>query len=68
MRYQALHNQLPQRATTTKTDIRIAVAFGILVFNKNQNMNTVQKLMSSLLYKAKARVKVIDQVQHLNII
>ncbi len=41
-----------------KAQIRVAVAFSLLINHRNQNINTVQKLLGVLLYKAKARVKV----------
>ena len=41
-----------------KTALRSAVSFGILIHARNKNMNAIQKLLSVLLYKGKARVKV----------
>lgn len=41
-----------------KSDIRRAIAFAILIFQRNKRLNLVQSLISVLLYKAKARVKV----------
>ena len=43
---------------TKESRVRIAVAFSILINHRNMNMNSIQKLMGILLFKAKARVKV----------
>ena len=41
-----------------KSEIRQIVAFGTLICQRNRQVNVMQKLISILLYRAKARVKV----------
>ena len=45
-------------AEERKASVRSAVAFGLLINNINKNTNAIQRLISILLYKEKARVKV----------
>ena len=62
------YNALAGIATRTKrpnsrqVDIRTAIAFGILISNKNRHMTAIQKLVSVLLYKALVRTEVIYEI------
>ena len=52
------------RLEERKSSIRSAIAFGMLLNMRNRKINAIQKLMSVLLYKGKARVKVTLKYWH----
>lgn len=54
----AILKRFLKEENTKESRIRIAVAFSILINRRNIIMNSIQKLMGILLFKAKARVKV----------
>ena len=54
-----------RRNDKRKATIRAVIAFSILISQRNKNMNAIQKLISVLLFTAKARSKVCETVRKL---
>eukprot|EP00112_Aurelia_sp_Birch-Aquarium-sp1_P000947 Seg1092.2 transcript_id=Seg1092.2/GoldUCD/mRNA.D3Y31 product="hypothetical protein" protein_id=Seg1092.2/GoldUCD/D3Y31 len=63
----AILKRFLKEENTKESRIRIAVAFSILINRRNINMNSIQKLMGILLFKAKARVKIYKRLQYLGL-
>ena len=48
----------PTRENKRRSDTRIVTSFGLLINQRNRNMNALQQILCVLLYRAKDRVKV----------